>query len=288
MLFNEQLLVPCGEGVAVENRAAGSVALKVFPVTSNGYLSGELSDQAQSLIASGEDASGHAYKDTISISTYLKTKWYRGSAETAEPPWVRRGERVKLFRIGDSLEYYWQSLNLDIGLRRQETKTFLAGATTDESAKELTPENAYAIHASGHDKQIVLQTSQAQGEPTQLMMKLDAGSGTISIGNGDGDHVHISKDGNVISLENAAGASIRIAGDTISLKCRVYQVESEFVEIKTRYMATTAQTWTLSGTASYMVTSTRMSLMGALTNNNVNIGSTHRHNTPAGMSSGPQ
>lgn len=287
-MFNEQLLTPCGEGLAVENRAADTTSLKVYPMTSNGYLSGELSDVAQKLVASGVDASGHSYTDTVSIGVFIIAKWYRGSAETAEPPWVRKGERIKLFRIGDSLEYYWQSLSLDTGLRRQETKTFLAGAVTDESVKDINPDNAYAIQMSGHDKRITIQTSKAQGEPTQLMMNLDGAGGSISIGNSDGEHLHIAKDGSVISLENSVGTGIRIAGDTITFTCRVYKIESEFVDIKTRYMATTAQTWTLSGASAYMVTSNRISLMGALTNNNVNISSTHRHQTPSGMSSGPQ
>lgn len=274
---SQDILAPCGEGIAVENRQVGDNSLCVLPVTTSSYLSGEATAEPTVLVASGVDAQGQPYTDTVSLGVFIEAQWYRGTSETAEPPWVRRGERVRLFRVGDSLDYVWQSLNMDTGLRRLETKTFLSSATTDESVRELTPENSYVMQLSAHEKRIVAQTSTENGEPTPLMLHMDAAEGTLSLGDGDGNQMQIINDGGVIKISNSAGSCIELSGDTITIRCRNFRVESDVHDVKATHITHTATTWSVGGAKSMSVNAKNISLSGKLTNNGQNVGSSHRH-----------
>ena len=266
------LLVPCGEGIAVENREAGNNYLKVHPMTTNGYVAGELSQLTDTLTASGIDSNGNHYTDTIIMGSFIICDWYPSMSSTAEPPYIRRGERIKLFRVGDSQEYYWQSLGLDTGLRRLETKTLLVSNTVDETVKELTPTNSWVIQANSHDGYILIQTNTSNGEKFAYTVRIDTKQGFVHIGDSAGNTFELVSEEQLVELANGAGCVLSLKGDTMTFKAKNVIFDTK------NYTNKASQ---------YTVKASAINLNGSLKNNGKNVGNTHRHPTPSGTSGTP-
>lgn len=218
-------------GVVAANKALGSNIIEVMPAEHFPMADGELTTNATAYQASGTDASGTAYTDSVQSALTVKAEWIPlGSMNRITAPDVRRAERVQLYRYADSDKFYWTTLTDDTGLRRLETVTHAYSGTSDESTTALTADNSYYSEVSTHKGLVHFHTSKANKEPFAYDIQINAASGYVAVQDDVGNAFRLDSANCQIFMQNAQGASLVLdkkngtltIPETYTINCKDY------------------------------------------------------------------
>lgn len=285
------LIQPYSFGYAAKNMEPGQTELEVVPMEKNMFLSGEINSDTDTLTHKGVDAHGNPYEVAVNVSMSIKARWMKFGSCLASPQFVRRGERVMIYRIADSDRYYWELLGLDDHLRRKDTYTVLiSNYDGDDDVDSLNPENSYVIQASTHTGLITIQTNTSGGEQWSYNLQLNTKEGYFVIEDSDGQQFLLDSSDKLLSLVNSAGGKLEMKGrkmtieipDSIDIRTKnlTMLVDALGVVSKTFNVDTSGfvvKAANVAINASNAVIRAATSILGRLTNNGINVGSTHRH-----------
>lgn len=296
-----QLISPYSYGYAAHNLAADSSELDVIPMEKRLFLSGELTDDTEKLSHKGVDSQGNPYEVEVNVSVAIKARWMKFGSTLKHPPFIRRGERVMIYRIADSDRYYWESLGLDDHLRRGDTYTImLSNLFTEGEVSELDETNSYVIQASTHTGQITIQTNKKNGERYSYSVQLDTKDGYFVVEDDADNQFLLDSANTIVSLKNADGGllslnkkdmrisvpeNLQIDAKTMSVLVETLRIVSKDVDITTGTFITKAATIALQASSLAIKAST--SIIGRLTNNGRKTGSNHRHGETQKISKTP-
>lgn len=243
---------PYSLGIAGENLKLGSHTLEVVPVEVVGMVDGELTSEMSELLDKGVDGEDIEYTVKVKASITIKAQWMPFGSNRQTPPNVRRGERVELYRVADSDQFYWRTLGLDDGLRRLETVVFAFSNTRDESVKRLTPDNSYYMEISTHTKQITLKTNKSDGEPFAYTLQVNTKAGAVTIADDYGNFFEMDSKERRLQLKNRDGSHYDMhkkslfltIPETVHQKCKDWIVEaSNSITHRTTTMNYESVTW---------------------------------------------
>lgn len=171
--------VPYAYGIAADNLVSGSDILEVYPEELLPTFGGEVTPDTILVETKGVDQEGNVYQTSMKAGLTFECKWLKGGRSIL-PDNVRRGERIVIYRQGDSDKYYWRSAGMDQNLRRLETIILCVSANPDnDDQDEPSPDNSYFLEISTHSKVITLSTSMMNGEQAAFYLQIDTGEGTI-------------------------------------------------------------------------------------------------------------
>lgn len=222
-------------GIVAENKKLSSKEILVTPIEELSMSDGEIRSNPETLEASGVDATGKAFNSSVAVDSVIEATWVPFLSNRVTAPDVRRGERVRIWRSGDSDKYYWSTMGLDDNLRKLETVVFAFSATKDESQTELNLDNCYYFEVSTHNKSITLQTSTVNGEPFSYTVQINAAEGAFLVEDDIGNSFELDSSENRLTLENADQSVVELNKGKISLTA------NEEVSIT---VGGTKQTWT--------------------------------------------
>lgn len=194
--------------IAAENRKLDSHELECMPVEILGFVDGEITSDRQEFEDEGVDAFDESYTVKVSQSNSVVATWLQWGSNRITPPDIRRGERLMLWRFGDTDKLYWTDTGLDGFLRRLETAIWAFSNTRDESTKALTPENSYFMEVSTHRKQITLRTCKSDGEPFAYTMQLNTKEGVFTLTDDDENYIEFDSAERKITLKNKDGTVV--------------------------------------------------------------------------------
>lgn len=265
----ENLWRVVSKGYAAENLVIGQCFLEVYCPELSGFADGEIISTPIDLETKGMDDTGNHYTCKIKTTNSIKTKWRQQGTNRITPPCVRRGERIEVWQYADADQYYWTTSGEDDWLRRLETVTHAYSATRDEKTKEITPDNSYWFQVNTHDKQVVLETSQADGEPFKHAMQIDTKNGNFHYRDSAGNYIQVEAQTNRITVETGGGAKMVLEQENaqwiipgnLDIKCGNLNIETNKMQASANDIELNANTHT----------------KGDLTNNGKNVGSTHIH-----------
>lgn len=221
-------------GIVAENKALKSKHVEVTPTEEMPMLDGELAPVSTDYKAKAVDNLGSSYEATVETTTTVKALWLPiGAANRITAPDVRRGELVNLYKFGDTDQYFWNTLNDDIKLRKLETVIYAFSATTNE-ASEVNGKTYYFIEISTHKKLITLHTSKDNGEPYGYDIQLDTGNGRLVITDDAGNYILLDSAQTQIMFKNVdesvwdmKGANLTVSiPKTYSITCKDYVLKA--------------------------------------------------------------
>src|SRR5690606_39358245 len=169
-----------GIGYALTNREMKSKMIEVFLPEQSSMRDGELIPGTTDLQYDMNDINQMTVSSKITTSNTIEAYWLPMGSWVAMPPSIRRGERVLVYRLGDTDVFYWKEMGLDEGLRRLDTIIIALSNTVDESTTHLTFENSYWLEFSTLTKKIALVTNKSDGEPFAYQVYIDTKAGRIS------------------------------------------------------------------------------------------------------------
>lgn len=275
-------------GRSAINRLPSSPLLEVYPIETMTYVDGEITDVYNEDTVTGIDAFGRQYSIKVKMAITIEATYLPMDSNRLTPPDIRRGERVLVWRFGDADQYYWTTTGLDDYLRRLETIVYGLSNTRDESVTQLTPENSWFIRWCSRTKQVQLKTNRSDGESVSYEFLFDIARGIVTLKDDLGNSFMLDSHERHFRLLNADASVFELnkqvanltTGTSINLKTKAYTLNCDSVTVVTKTTVYKSPTFTLTGnltmTGDFTMTG-NMATTGTFKNNDVNIGSTHKH-----------
>lgn len=319
--MNVSLLQPYSIGMAAANLQVGQTELSVWPTEKAGHTDGEVTDHVENVATKGVDGNGNNYSDNVEASVTIKANWLSRNSWLKFPGLVRRGEKVQIWRMGDTDQYYWELLGLDNDLRRKDIILLAVSNTKDEATKDLTAQNSVFFEINTVDKHITLSTPKNENEACSYFVQLNYGDSTFALSDDIGNSFVMDSVNQLMQMRNAADSFIKLdkfeivgeAAEAIKFKTKLFDVQTETFNVDS---TTTTMTGT-NGTFDYSATKLSGSSLSlsyssvsgecggsfginagsvsfdssSLTHNGTNVGSDHKHSgvrTGDGSTQGPE
>lgn len=160
---------------------------------------------------------------SVVIKDWVPAHWLNRLANRINPPKVVVGQRVLLWRVGDSRQYYWEELDVDMRLKPDEH--YLIALNNHNDGDALNPDNSYFIEWSTRDGRLRMRTNRNNGEKAAFELDLNGKEGYAKLldDNGgdptyyDGNGVHINSVDTTVTMKNTAGSNVLVSGPTIAI-----------------------------------------------------------------------
>jgi hypothetical protein len=206
-------------GVVAMNKQRGTDMVDVWPIGIISELDDELTNATQDFNVKGLDDNGKTVVFKVTRGATIPCKW-RGDRDTnrVTSPDVRRGERVKIYQLGDSEQYFWETEGRDSNLRRLETVVYRYSALPTNEDAELDDNNSYFHEINTHDGFLLWKTSQANSEKALWTIMADAAKGIYILEDEKGNHFYIDSVNTDIKMRNANDAFVQLIKDVINIK----------------------------------------------------------------------
>lgn len=218
MLTGMSQLQPYGIGVVAANKLPSSHEIEVTDLERSPMADGEITDNIESYKGSGSSNSEESFDVDVESTASLKAKWLKlGCTNRVTSPDVRRGERVAIWRFGDSDQFFWMDIETSTKLRRLETVVYSFSNNRKENV-ENTAETTYYFEISTMGKYIHLHTSKNDDEPYIYDIQLNTKDGCLTFMDDDGNSMVMDSAEQRIELHNRMNSFVKIDKKIITLK----------------------------------------------------------------------
>lgn len=222
-------------GIVAMNKKLFEDRIEVFPIEHAALLEGDLTDKWDEVVVKGKDGEIQDYENSTKFTKTIKASWagmYQYNRLTS--PDVRRGEKVQVYRLGDSNVFYWDTLDTNRKIRRLETVIYGFSATKQED-EDMTPDNTYVQGVSTHEHMVTLiYTSK---HPTNkekfrygIFIDTRPDQSHIVIKDDIGNRIVLQSLTNSIRMETAKGAYVHIDNERITSKGSWYHKGTVSIE----------------------------------------------------------
>lgn len=195
-------------GIVLEDKPEGTDKIKVLPIEHLSQFNGLLSEANISHSNNMPDSRGVAKTGELKGGPDMVASWIPdGSDNRITSPDVRRSETVKIYRMGDTNDFYWTTVFREPGLRRQETIMY-AASNLKEGLEKFDPTTSYWTLIDTRHKKYQIHTSNNDSEPFAFDILIDTAAGHIVIQDDVGNNIMFDPKNDFISLKSIAGANI--------------------------------------------------------------------------------
>lgn len=208
-------------GYAAANIEVGQTDLMVIPIEKFSMIDGELTDGEVELSASSVNLGGGQSNNAIKASIAIKAKWFSMNPWLKLPGLVRRGELVRIYRLGDTNEYYWENLGMDnVDLRKKDIVVLNIPNETSNEVQKSNAKNSVYFEVNTLDKHITLSTPTNDGEPCGYIVQINMKAGVFTISDDVGNYIAIDSPKEKIILRNKSESRIELNREDIRISSR--------------------------------------------------------------------
>lgn len=189
-------------GIVVRDIVKGENVIDVYPIEKIPDVQPDLQKE-EDIKANVDTGCGkitiELKKEKIIKATWLSLHQYN----RITPPTVRKGEFVEIYRMSNADMFFWDTLNNNPILRKEEHIIY-AISDKDQPDPNENIENMYYLEIDTFEKFIKLHTTNKYGEYTTFDMKIDTKNGNIKFSDGKGNNIvwDSTKDQYIMTLHN--------------------------------------------------------------------------------------
>ena len=210
-------------GYCLVNKEPNTDIIRAVPTDVFPMVDGELVDHAEKYNASGRDSFGGGYSEEMETTIGIKCKWLCQDANALTSPDVRRGAKVRIYRMGNSDQFYWTLYtNTD---NHQKLETVIRGYSNTQDENAVADEaNTWIQGVDTRDnKEIIFgKTTKSDGEAYAYDTRIDAKNSRIFFKDDDGNEILLDSKNAIIRLQNSYGTFIELNKDKINMSCVDY------------------------------------------------------------------
>lgn len=206
-------------GYAAADKANDSRTLYVFCEELLPFVSGELSASVIDSNISTTDGKDK-YTGKVGTTNVIKCTYRDDSgANKAFPPFIRKGEQVRVFNIGDTDQWYWAPTGRNDNARRTDCVRYFVGDTL-ENNPDLTDDNTYYLELNTRtDQKVEISTANTNGEKFRYKFQISPKTNSVTLCDDSGNIIMIESDKPRITLANNKNSIIQMDGINITVAC---------------------------------------------------------------------
>lgn len=210
-----------GYGIAVKDIEYGDSILHVKPLEQLPRITGKVDSSIELITQKIHTKKGEIEKKAI-FTDFLLCEWTNLNSNRVTAPNVMYGERVELWRDGDSETYYWMSTDVDRHLRTLEHVILAISNTNpeDRTNKKLDKTNCYIIECDTYNQKVGIHTNKNNGEPFAYDVQINTGKGFIKNNDDVGNHILLDSTNTLIELLNKDLTNYRLDKEDIYEYCK--------------------------------------------------------------------
>ena len=218
-------------GTVAEDLIVGNKAIKVQLHEIMNNIDGEVGND-NNISTNVKSSDGKVYSVNMNSSGTVPAIWLKNNSNRVTPPNVRKGEKVEVWRVGDTDKYYWKTMGDELDLRKLEHVKWVFVNTKVEGETKIDDSNSYSFTVSTLNKFCKLHTAANDGEFTTFDIELDTKEGIIDIHDGRGNTIKLTskEDGFLLDLKNKVDI---IAANTVNVVTKDATVKADTLTIIT-------------------------------------------------------
>lgn len=206
-------------GYAAADKANDSRILYVYCEELLPFVSGKLTAvvvNSNISTSNGKDK----YTGKVGTTNVIKCTYRDDSgANKAFPPFVRKGEQVRIFNIGDTDQWYWAPTGRNDNARRTDCIRYFVGDTL-ENNPDLTDDNTYYLELNTRtDQKVEISTANTNGEKFRYKFLISPKTSSVTLCDDSGNIISIDSDKPKITLANNENSIIQMDGVNITVAC---------------------------------------------------------------------
>lgn len=187
-------------GRAAHDLGQDSVTLKVIVPSLTPAMSGGFGPATAAVQSELRDPQQNLTVSNVTVSNHIEATWYGGS-NRAYPPNVVAGEHVTVFQIGDTDQWYWDSIGRDHDQRKKEVyRVFTSDVDTPNTEKD--DDNTYFFEIDTVKGAVTISTCKADGEAFRYTIRIDTEASTLQAADDVGNRFVIDSTQKSVSLIN--------------------------------------------------------------------------------------
>jgi len=176
-------------GVVVADKEWNSKEIEVYPIELIPEEGPDIATTDENVIAVETDKGKEKIK--LKKTKTIRATWLPlGDYNRITAPDIRRGERVFLWRMSNSDNWYWTPTSVQHNIRRQEIVTF-AFSDKEHIVKDEPLEDMYYITINTRDKFLKLHTTDKYGEYCTYDILLNTKDGYLELLDGKGNYIKL-------------------------------------------------------------------------------------------------
>lgn len=208
-----------GIGRATHDLEYGSKVLKVADIEKLPAQHGKLNNKATTVTSNSTDSLGRTHAAKGKIGAGIPCTWINYFGNRLLAPDIRSGERVLIWRYGDSNDYFWTPTNLDEEFRTLEHLILGVSNRKAKGKGKLNRDNTYFFELDTYNKIINLQTSKSDGEKFIYNIRIDGKKHTVFVGDNVGNEYTIDSLNTKVQLKNKDGSLFALNKKDINVSC---------------------------------------------------------------------
>jgi len=218
----ESMFKPFSIGIVHGDKARNSYKIQVFPIENQFGFKGKLS-MADDITSKTTNELEELTTHHVKLGQTMEVTWLPISqSNRISAPDVCNGERVMIYKFGESDTYYWDTIFHEHDIRKKEQ--FMEGVSnTDDLNKVLEPDLMYWRSLDTVEKEVVLiSTAKNDGEFTTHKYDIDTEKGVVKYADGLGNFWKMESDGDKYTLNT--NKKIHLVTKDVVVDCENYTI----------------------------------------------------------------
>lgn len=196
-------------GIVLQDKAAGSREILVYPQDTLPFASGELKPVAQKVDISSKTSSGGSSVGSVTETNAIRAVYY-GDQHSDMPPDVVKGEEVELIQDNDTGAILWKATGRTSKLRSRERKE-MRSSNVDGYDKNIDDASSYFIRIDTlATKEIRIQTSMSDGELFGYTILLNPAASQIRVCDNENNEFGINSPEKQTYMRNKEGCIVSL------------------------------------------------------------------------------
>lgn len=194
-------------GTVMTDLINGNTPIEVMPHELISNIDGDIGakEEIQSTVNTSD---GKVHNVNMSKGNVLTAIWINNNSNRVTPPNVRKGEKVEVYKFGDSDKYYWKTMGSELDLRKLEHVKYVFVNVPDGGETQIEDSNSYSFTVSTLNKFIKIHTADNNGELTTYDLEIDTKEGKVSLRDGRGNFLELDSSQDTFNLNTNNAVNI--------------------------------------------------------------------------------
>lgn len=217
-------------GTVMSDLIKGNTPIDILPHELITNIDGDVGER-DNVSKTVNTSDGKVHNVNLDKGNVITAIWLSNNSNRVTPPNVRKGEKVEVYRYGDSDKYYWKTMSPELDIRKLEHVKYVFVNDSGTAPVQIDDSNSYSFTVSTLNKFIKIHTADNNGELTTYDLEIDTKEGKVKLLDGKGNFFELDSSQDAMTLKTNNKLDI-ITDNEVNVKSTNVNVDADVVTIR--------------------------------------------------------